>query len=84
MKGRIVLLFSLERLATLHEIQGQHEKAEPLYQRALGILEKPDRPNLPLLASVLTNLAVLYRRTGRNAQAKDLEKRAESLGVTVR
>ena len=51
---------SLNNLALLYRAQGQYAKAEPLYQRALGIREKALGPEHPDVARSLNNLAVLY------------------------
>jgi tetratricopeptide (TPR) repeat protein len=79
-----LVAISLDKLATLYEVQGQHEKAEPLFTRALEIFEKASSPNLPFMASVLMKLAEIYRRTGREAQAQAMEKRAALIEAIVR
>ena len=48
---------SLNNLAGLYHAQGQYAKAEPLYQRALAILEKALGPEHPDVATSLNNLA---------------------------
>lgn len=55
---------------------GQFAKAEALYQRALTINEKfPDSRNLNV-ARTLNNLASLYKKMGRDDEAKKLRARA--------
>ena len=49
--------------------------AEPLFKRALKIREEALGPDHPLVATTLNNLAALYRATGRNLEAQELEKR---------
>ena len=50
--------------------------AEPLYQRSLAIFEKALGPEHPDVATVLNNLAELYRAQGKYAEAEPLYKRA--------
>ena len=78
-----LVAISLDKLATLYEVQGQHEKAEQLYTRALGIFEKASSPNLPFMASVLKKLAEIYRRSDREKEAQAMERRAELIEATV-
>ena len=66
---------SLNILATLYDEQGQYAQAEPLYKRALAIMERSSSQNSILTLS-LNNLALLYRIQGRYAQAEPLYKRA--------
>ncbi len=54
---------SLNNLAALYHAQGT--EAEPLYKRALAILEKALGPGHPLVATSLNNLAELYKAQGR-------------------
>ncbi len=51
---------SLNDLAALLEANGQHAKALPLYERALGIREAQLGPNHPDTATSLNNLAMLH------------------------
>jgi|APMI01.1.fsa_nt_gi tetratricopeptide (TPR) repeat protein len=46
-------------------VQGKYEKAEPLYQKSLEILEKTLGKDHPDIATNINNLALLYQ-----AQAK--------------
>lgn len=52
------------------------EKAEPLYRRALAILEKQGGVKIPSYAMVLQELAMEYREAGRNAEAEKMSLRA--------
>ena len=72
---------SLNNLAALYRAQhpGKYEQAEPLYQRALTISEKALGPEHPDVAKSLDNYADLLRKTGRNAEAESLEKRARAI-----
>ena len=58
--------------------------AEPLYKRALAIYEKALGPDHPHVAIHLNNLAVLYRKTDREAEAEKLEKRAAEIEAKER
>jgi tetratricopeptide (TPR) repeat protein len=48
---------SLNNLAVLYRSMGSYDKALPLYQRALNILEKVLGPEHPSVATTLNNLA---------------------------
>jgi tetratricopeptide (TPR) repeat protein len=50
--------------------------AEPLYQRALRILEQQMGPQHPDVVSPLNNLAALYAKQGKYAEAEPLFRRA--------
>ena len=51
-------------------------QAEPLYKRALAIIQKALGPTHPDVATGLNNLALLYATQGPYAQAEPLYKRA--------
>lgn len=70
---------SLNSLAVLYRTQGKYEEADPLYQRALAILEKALGPEHPHLATCLENYAVLLKKMGRAAEAATLEARAQAI-----
>ena len=70
---------SLNNLALLHAAQGDAAAAEPLYRRALSILEKTDTSRADALDRVLDNYAALLHETGRDADAEALEARARIL-----
>src|SRR6266705_554827 len=55
---------------------GKYAEAVPLAQRALAIREKALGPDHPDVASLLNNLAELYRAQGRYADAEALFKRS--------
>lgn len=78
---------SLNRLALLHDRGGRYAEAEPLYRRALAILESALSPEHASVAQSLDNLALLYDEQGRYAKAEPLYKRAltawgQTLGPT--
>src|SRR6266487_2425146 len=67
---------ALNDLAGLYYAQGKYKQAEPLYKRALAIVEKQLGPEHPDTATSLNNLALLYDAQGKYKQAKRLYKRA--------
>src|SRR5262249_21136268 len=70
---------SLSNLAALYCVTGRHTKAEPLFQRALAIAETSLGAESRLAGQVSTEYAVLLRKTGRKAEAKALESRAQTI-----
>ena len=71
---------SLNNLALLHAAQGRYAEAEPLYTRAIAIFEQRHRSRE--LATVLENYAALLDDTGRTADAKRMDARAQALGAS--
>jgi tetratricopeptide (TPR) repeat protein len=71
-------------LATLYFNQGQYAKAEPLFRRALTILEKALGPDHPDVATSLEHYALCLRAMDRSQEAEPLEARGEhfKLGAT--
>ena len=63
---------SLNNLALLYMAQGRYAEAEPLYKRALAILQKALGPEHPANATSLNNLALLYHAQGRYSEAEPL------------
>lgn len=55
---------------------GRYAEGEPLFRRALEILEKSLGPDDPAVASILYNLATLYFRQGLFSEAEPLHKRS--------
>jgi tetratricopeptide (TPR) repeat protein len=70
---------SLNNLAWLYKAQGKYAEAEPLYNRALAIVEKALGPEHPNVAQSLENYAGLLRETGRVSKADLLEIRAKAI-----
>ncbi len=70
--------YPLRLMATIYTAQGEYVKAEPLYKRALGILEQ-SVPNHPNVAATLESMAERYTKTGRDDEAKGLLARAERI-----
>jgi tetratricopeptide (TPR) repeat protein len=73
----------LNNLAALYYDQGRYAEAEPLYNRTLKILEKTLGENHPYFAIALNNYAVLLRKLNRDAEAKEVESRAEAIQVRI-
>jgi hypothetical protein len=66
-------------LALLYDAQGKYAEAEPLLKRSLAIVEKSLGTDHPYVAIVLGNMAVFYRKTGKENEAQSLEERAQSI-----
>jgi tetratricopeptide (TPR) repeat protein len=63
--------------------RARYAEAEPLYQRALAILEKTLGPEHPNVANTLNNLAGLYYDRGKFAEAEPLYLRALAMRERV-
>ncbi|MBR0955124.1 CHAT domain-containing protein [Bradyrhizobium canariense] len=70
------LAAALNNLGQVHAGQGHDDLAEPLYKRAIMLMEKSLGLETPLIGAELTNLAALYQRQSRYAEAEPLFKRA--------
>jgi tetratricopeptide (TPR) repeat protein len=70
---------SLNGLAGLYHYQGQYAEAEPLFKRALEIVEKALGPEHPNVAKTLENYASLLRTMERDAEAEEMEERAKAI-----
>ena len=66
----------LNNLAGLYQATGRYEEAEPLYRRAVAILEQALGPEHRDVAYYLDRLAGLYQATGRYEEAEPLYRRA--------
>jgi tetratricopeptide (TPR) repeat protein len=73
------LAASLNNLAFIYHVQGRYADAEPLYRRALVIVEKVLGPHHPNVATAMENYAALLRKTNRSAEAEKLEERAKAI-----
>src|SRR5476651_1154186 len=62
--------------AEIYRNQGRYTDAEPLYKRALLILENSVGRDDPSVAGVLNNLALLYVNQDRYSDAEPLYKRS--------
>ncbi len=74
---RLAMIFS--NLAALYRAQGQYAKAEPLYQRAVAIMEKALGTDHPNVATSLENYAELLRNMNRETEAARMEALAETI-----
>ncbi len=75
--------YSLNNLAVLYEMTGDHAKAEQLLQRSLAIREKTLGPKHPQVVASLSNLATLYHKIGDHAKAEPLYQRALTIREKV-
>ncbi|MBD3297985.1 MAG: tetratricopeptide repeat protein [candidate division Zixibacteria bacterium] len=69
----------LSLIGSVHDVQGEYDRAEQYYRRALEIEEQLYGPNHPEMLSTLGNLAELCRATGRLTEAKAIEQRIQSI-----
>ncbi|WP_407116449.1 CHAT domain-containing tetratricopeptide repeat protein [Bradyrhizobium sp. LMG 9283] len=67
---------ALNNLGQVFAGQGRDDLAEPIYKRAIALLEKSLGLDTALIAPELSNLAALYQRQGRFTEAEPLFKRA--------
>lgn len=67
---------ALNNLGQVHAGQGRDDLAEPVYKRAIALMEKSLGRDIGLIAPELNNLAALYQRQGRFTEAEPLFKRA--------
>ena len=70
---------SLNTLAVLYYLQGKYAEAEPLYKRELVLYQKTLGPEHPDMPKVLENMAELYKKTGREDEARKFEERAKAI-----
>lgn len=69
----------LNNLANLYADTGRHAEAEPLYERALAILDRTLPPDHPRQALYRENYATLLDRLGRAEEAAALRAKAEAI-----
>ncbi|UWU93144.1 CHAT domain-containing tetratricopeptide repeat protein [Bradyrhizobium sp. CB1015] len=67
---------ALNNLGQVYAGQGRDDLAEPVYKRAIALMEKSLGLDTALISPELTNLAALYQRQGRFTEAEPLFKRA--------
>lgn len=70
------LAAALNNLAQIYADQGHDDQAEPLYKRAIALMEKGAGQGSVEIAPLLNNLAALYQRQSRFTEAEPLFKRA--------
>ena len=59
--------------------QGRYAEAEPLYQRALAIIDKALGPEHLSVAKGLENYDAPLRETGRDTEANGIEARSKAI-----
>jgi len=64
--------------------QGRYDRAIVVAKKALQVAEQAVGPDHPSVAKSLENMAGLYRATGREKAAKELEKRAAAIRAIKR
>lgn len=70
------LAAALNNLAQILADQGHDDQAEPIYKRAIALMEKGTGLDSVEIAPVLNNLAALDQRQGRFSEAEPLFQRA--------
>jgi hypothetical protein len=65
--------------AALHARDGEWRESEQKYAQALAMAEQESRADPALLRSLLTNYAIVLRKTHRGREARSFEKRAAAL-----
>ncbi|QIP06304.1 CHAT domain-containing tetratricopeptide repeat protein [Bradyrhizobium symbiodeficiens] len=70
------LAAALNNLGQIQADQGHDDQAEPLYKRAIALMEKGTGQGTVEIAPLLNNLAALYQRQSRFTEAEPLFKRA--------
>ena len=78
-KGNPLVLSSLYSLATYYRSQGQYEKAEAQYKKALQLKEELSGPDHPDIVTILENYAALLREAKRYSEAENLASRAAAI-----
>jgi len=74
--GATFLAQTLDKLGKVYFEQGQFDKAEPMYQRALAVFRTTAQsPDAPGLIRTGIHLAELYAAEGRFAAAEDIYRR---------
>ena len=63
----------------VYAAQGKFVEAEPLYKRALIIIEKALGPERPTLLTILENYAAMLRLMNKPTEAVPLENRATAI-----
>ena len=77
------LAYRIHDTASFLNLNARYEGAEPLYRRALAIVEKVLGPEHPVTAAGLNNLALLFRTRGDYEGAEPLLRRALAIREKV-
>jgi Tetratricopeptide repeat len=78
-KGRHDLALTLSNLASCYAAQAKYDKAEPLYQRALALLESANWMEKPEAINTMQLYALLLKKTGREEKAAAMLQQAAAL-----
>ena len=70
---------SLDHLGAVHSQKKEYTKAEPLFKRAIAIIEAARDKGHTDLIITLQNLATVYRETGRLDEAEAAYKRTQAI-----
>jgi hypothetical protein len=72
---------TLNNLASLLYARGKHVEAEPLYRKALSVLQSLLGPSHPDVLSALNNLATVIRALGDDDEAEKLYRQVRHCWV---
>jgi tetratricopeptide (TPR) repeat protein len=72
-------IHTLHVRAALHAREGQWRQSEEKFVEALKMAEQDTHADQPVLRALLTNYAIVLRKTHRGREARSLEKRAATL-----
>lgn len=75
---------TLKNLAEVCDAQNKYAKAERVYRRTLATWEKNLGPNNPELVPLFEKLALLCKKTNREREAEELERRAANIKSETR
>jgi tetratricopeptide (TPR) repeat protein len=70
---------SLSNIAMCYALQGEYDRAEPLYKRVIVILEHNNFYEKQEMAVALENYSLVLRKTGRDVEAKTTLERAREV-----
>ena len=75
---------ALQNLAALYLLQKRFREAEPLSETAISILEQTLHPEALVLAAPLRTYAEILKRLGRKTDAREVARRANAIGPSVK
>jgi tetratricopeptide (TPR) repeat protein len=81
-KSKVVsesIAIGLNNLANLYSAQGNYKQAEPLYERALSILEQAFGPNHVSLLPTLDGYGLLLEKTNKTTKSAQIMARAAAI-----
>jgi len=83
-RGHFLSAVSLNNLADIYTQQGRYAEAEPLYQRAVKMLDLDPCEQPRILIAVLGQYATMLRKLGRAAEAEELSAHAGEVSGRMR